>query len=449
MSYAKSKLSRRSVLRGIVGASAVSVGLPFLECFLNSNGTALASGAALPVRFGTWFWGLGMDSEAFIPKKVGPDYDLPPEIESWKDIKQHVNLLTNYHVITDGKPNVCHFTGWVALRTGSVPITRGYYPGASIDVTIGDVIGGASRFRSLDCTATGNDRDSYSFRSADAINAPVTSPIDLYQKLFGAEFQDPNSPNFTPNPNIILRRSVLSGVRDESASLEKHLGTADRARLDQYFTSIRELEERLALQLQKPAPAPSCKVPSPINGKELNGLDALVVAERHRLMADLMAMGVACNQTKVFNMVYSISGASTVRKGLEKTHHTITHEEFVDDKLGYQPTNFWFLQRAFESYAYFIKAFASIPEGDGTLLDNCLIYAHSDQEFAKIHSITGVPMMTAGKAGGRMKTGIHVDGKGEPGTRLGYTLLQVMGVNGGEWGTGSMKTSRAISEILV
>jgi hypothetical protein len=276
----------------------------------------------------------------------------------------------------------------------------------------------------------------------------VTSPIELYQKLFGAEFQDPNSPNFTPNPNIILRRSVLSGVREQSASFQRQLGVADRARLDQYFTSIREMEGRLALQLEKPAEAPSCKVPAPLTAKELTGLDAVAVGERHRLMADLMAMGVACNQTKVFNMVYSISGASTVRKGLEKTHHTITHEEVVDDKLGYQSTNFWFLQRAFESYAYFVKAFASIPEGDGTLLDNCLIYAHSDQEFAKIHSITGIPMMTAGKAGGRMKTGIHVDGKGEVATRLGYTVMQAMGVNAGEWGTGSMKTSRAITEIL-
>jgi hypothetical protein len=442
-------ISRRTVLRGVVGGSAVAVALPFLECFLNPNGTALASGAPLPVRFGTWFWGLGMDAAMFIPKTVGPNYDLPPQIESWAPIKQHVNVLTNFRVLTDGKPNICHFTGWVGLRTGTVPTGRGNLPGQSIDVSIADVIGGATRFRALDCAASGSPRDTYSFRSADAINPPAISPIEFYQKVFGAEFQNPNSPNFTPNPNIIVRKSVLSGVLEQSAALQKQLGAADRARLDQYFTSVRQLEDRLALQMQKPPPAPSCEVPHEVTAKVPLGVDVEVVAERHKLMTDLMTMAVACNQTRVFNMVYSNSGSNHVKKGLDKTHHTITHEEYFDEKLGYQPTSYWFLLRAMESFTYFIKSLASVPEGDGTLLDNCLIYAHSDQEFAKIHSIEGIPMMTAGKAGGRMKTGIHVDGKGEAGTRLGYTVQRVMGLNISEWGTGSLKTSREISEILV
>jgi hypothetical protein len=166
-------------------------------------------------------------------------------------------------------------------------------------------------------------------------------------------------------------------------------------------------------------------------------------------MTDLMVMAVACNQTRVFNMVYSPSFSNLVKKGMDKTHHTITHEEIFDEKLGYQPTSYWFLVRAMESFTYFVKALASVPEGDGTLLDNCLVYAHSDSEFAKIHTIEGIPMMTAGKAGGRLKTGIHVDGKGEAGTRLGYTVQRVMGLNISEWGTGSLKSSREISEILV
>ena len=86
-------LNRRRVLRGMVGGGAVAVSLPFLDCFLNDNGTALAAtNAPLPTRFGTWFWGLGMNGSVFIPKKVGADFDLPEEIAALKDVKQHINL---------------------------------------------------------------------------------------------------------------------------------------------------------------------------------------------------------------------------------------------------------------------------------------------------------------------------------------------------------------------
>ena len=73
--------NRRRVLRGMLGGSAVSVALPFLDCFLNNNGTALADGTPLPVRFSTWTWGLGMNKNIFVPKKVGKGFDLPEEIE--------------------------------------------------------------------------------------------------------------------------------------------------------------------------------------------------------------------------------------------------------------------------------------------------------------------------------------------------------------------------------
>jgi hypothetical protein len=75
-----SKLTRRRVLRGMVGGVAVTVGLPILDCFLNENGTAWANGEAMPVRFGTWGWGLSMNKAIFVPKKYGPGFDLPEEI---------------------------------------------------------------------------------------------------------------------------------------------------------------------------------------------------------------------------------------------------------------------------------------------------------------------------------------------------------------------------------
>ena len=85
------QISRRRVLRGMLNGAAVSVGLPILECLLNVNGTAFASGAPLPLRFGTWFWGLGVNPERWIPKKVGADYDLGVELQFIEKIPERDN----------------------------------------------------------------------------------------------------------------------------------------------------------------------------------------------------------------------------------------------------------------------------------------------------------------------------------------------------------------------
>lgn len=443
------KFNRRRFLKGVMASSAVSVGLPFLEIFLNSNGTALASGAPLPTRFGTWFWGLGMNESIFIPKKKGAGFDLPEEIAALEPVKDKINVFTNFHSNTDGHPNLCHYTGWVILRCGGSPLGRGDLPGQSIDVSVADQLGRGTTYRALYVTATGDARDTYSFRGTNAYNVPEVSPAKFYQKIFGPQFQDPNSPTFTPDPRIMAEKSVLSGVLEDTSSLKKSLGSEDKIRLDQYFTGLRDMENQLAHYLEKPEPRPACYKPGAITAEMENGVDAELVSERHKLMTQILVMALACNQTNVFNMVYSNSFAATVKRGYEKAHHTVTHEELIDPQLGYQPINSWFVREAMASWAYFVKAMADFPEGDGSLLDNMLIYAHSDQNYAKIHSIEGIPMFTAGNAGGRIKTGLHIDGNRSPGTRLPFTLQRVLGMDVDAWGVGSNRASTDISEILV
>jgi hypothetical protein len=442
-------IHRRRVLRGMLGGTAIAVGLPFLECFLNTNGTALADGAPMPVRFGTWFWGLGMNKTIFTPEKSGANFDLKPELAPIRSVQQHINLYSHFRISTDGRPSLCHYTGWVVLRCGQAPMDRESVPGESIDVTVADALGGGTRFRSLELTATGDKRNSFSFRSARAVNPPEISPVNFYRRVFGAEFQDPNSSHFQPNPELLLRKSVLSAVKEDSAQLRKSLGAADRDRLDQYFTSLRGLEQRLELQLQKPAPAPSCRIPPAEPREVTEGMDAELVAERHKLMTDILVAALACNQTRIFNMSYSSSFAGTTRTGTPSTHHTITHEEVVNAH-GYQETHSWFVSRAMESWAYFVGSLAAVREGDRTLLDNTLVFAHSDQETAKIHSMDGIPMMSAGNAGGRLKTGLHIDGRNEAlATQVGLTMLRAVGLNLQEWGKGSMRETKSIDSILV
>lgn len=446
-------LNRRSALRGMIGGTAVTVALPFLDCFLNANGTALASGSRLPVRFGTWFWGLGMTPARWTPKNAGAGYDIPVELKPIEPFKDQITILSGFAVNLDGKTNFPHGSGHVAIRTGIAPTVAARPEAASIDVLISDVIGTGSRFRSLEMAASGDPKHSYSFRSATSLNPSETSALALYTRVFGPEFQDPNAGQFKPDPRAMVQKSVLSGVAEQRERLMRQVGAGDKARLDQYFTSLRQIEQQFELQLQKPPPAEACKIPAkPADasaGAEPVGAEIEQATRTHKTMAQLLAMALACNQTKVFNMVFSPS-ASTLRKaGATTTHHQLTHEEQIDEKLGYQPDATFFVERSMDAWGTFVRTLLEFNEGDGTLLDNTLVLAHSDTEFAKVHNVVGIPNMIAGKAGGRMKTGLHIKGGADPVTRIGLTVQQVMGVPVDKWGGGSMQTSKIISDILV
>ncbi|HEY6644812.1 DUF1552 domain-containing protein [Povalibacter sp.] len=444
-----SKLNRRSVLRGMVGGVAVNVALPLLNCFLNTNGTALASGAPMPVRFGTWGWGLGMTSKIFVPKTYGANFDLPEEISALAPIRQHINLISNTQAFRDNYQNLCHYTGWVIARTGSAPKDQRDIPGETIDVTIANQIGSTTRFKSLTATATADVRNTYSYENSNTPNAPEWSPLQFYTRLFGPEFPNPNAATFTPDPRIMVRKSVLSGVMDETKGLMKQVSAEDRARLDQYFTGLRHLEQQFQQRLEKPQPIASCVIPKGIDVDPSMGQEQEMISQRHKIMTELLVMALACDQTRVFNMAYTNANSSTIKPGYEKPHHTTTHEEPVDMALGYQPTASWFTRRAMEGWATFVDAFTKVKEGDGTLLDNVFIYGTTDHGYARTHSLDHIPVFTAGRAGGKVKTGLHIDGKGTAATRVGYTALKLMGVDKSSWGVNSNNTSQEVSEILV
>ncbi len=442
-------INRRRVLRGLLNGGAVTVALPLLNCFLNGNGTALANGTPIPVRFGTWSWGLGMNKDIFVPKKLGANFDLPEEIAMLAPVRDRINLYTSFNGFRDAAPNLCHKTGWVIARTGIAPMNQTDLPGETIDVTIAKKIGGTTRFQTLTATATGDVRDSFSYENVNSINIADWSPVQFYAKLFGDDFQNPNAAEFKPNPRVMVRKSVLSGVMESSKDLSNAVGAEDKARLDQYFTGLRDLERQLDQQLQKPDPRPACVLNSAPKEDPNPGLDVELVGARHKMMTDIMVMAVACDQTRVFNMAYAQSAAATSKAGYDKPHHTASHEEAVDAKLGYQPQTSWFIRRALDHWAYYVEAFSKVKEGDSTLLDNMLIYATTDQALARIHSIDNQPMFTAGRAGGRIKTGLHLEGGGTPSTRLGLTAMKVFGLDVSSWGTQSNTSSKEIGDMLV
>lgn len=448
----RSMTSRRSfILRGAVGTAAVTVGLPLLDIFLDSSGTAYAAtlgGGRLPVRFGTWFWGCGMIPDRWEPQTMGAGYDLPPQLAPIKTVQEHVTVLTGFGVELGDKGNLPHISGNTGVRTGAAADDWLAIEAPTIDVLIGDAIGKGSFFRSLDLSADGNPRTSYSFRDGKSMNASIPNPLELYNRVFGLDFHDPNKADFTPDPQFIVRRSALSGVGEQRRALFARLGAADRARLDQYFTSVREMENKLALQLQKPEPLEACRIPTKPTLETSDLTDYEQRAANHKVMAELLAMALACNQTKVFNMTYSVAGSDLRKAGNTTGYHQSTHEELIDRELGYQPTSDFFATRSMEAWADFVTALAGVKEGDGTLLDNTLVFAHSDVSYAKNHDVGGIPVMLAGRGGGKFKPGIHVNGSGDNITRVGLTLQQNMGVQTQSWGIGPMETSRGITEIL-
>jgi len=441
------KFNRRTFMQGALGGAAVVVGTPILDQMLDSNGKAFANGAKLPVRFGTYFWGLGLTPGRWVPSKVGADYDLTPELSSLKDIKQKTSVFSGFRVHLDGRPNLQHWTGQASILSGVAASKPGVFDNGSFDVAMADAIGGGMRFRSIEMTPFGNPRLSHSTRTGTGFNTPEASPIALYTRLFGEGFQDPNNPNWKPDVNLMLRQSVLSAVSDERKAVMASVGSSDKAKLDQYFTSVREMEGALASQLEKPAKCESCTVPtSPEENVRSGNIEN--VNKNNKLMGQLTAMALACNQTKIFNVVHTEAGSQAYLPGDNMVYHTHTHDEAIDDKVGYQVVSSKLAALHMVAYSEFVGALEAVKEGDGTLLDNSLVMGFSDTGYAKIHSTDNIPMFLSGGAGGAHKGNMHIVGNGDPVTRVSLTAQQLVGMPVGTFGQGGMKTSSPASEVF-
>jgi len=296
-------------------------------------------------------------------------------------------------------------------------------------------------------TATGNPSHSLSMRGGNVTNPAEASPLALYTRLFGPEFKDPNAADFTPDGKVMVRRSVLTAVSDQRQAFTKELGASDKARLDEYFTSLRQIENQLQIESQKPAPLEAC-TPAQKPTDAPMGTDIEMVEANHKLFAKILAHTLACGQTRVFNMTFGDATSSLRHKGSQMVHHAYTHEEATDPQLGYQKTVVSFHYVIMGGLAEMVKTLDGMREGDGTLLDRTLMLASTDTGLAKVHSLENFPLITAGKAGGRLKTGIHVHTNGDPATRVGLTLQQAMGLSINNWGTDSMATNKSITEVL-
>jgi hypothetical protein len=165
-------------------------------------------------------------------------------------------------------------------------------------------------------------------------------------------------------------------------------------------------------------------------------------------MARLGAIALATDQTRVFNLSVSSPQNAMFVPGDPLGFHQSTHEEPVDPKLGYQPRVHEYNVASMELFASLLKELEAIKEGDGTLLDHSVVLAFTDQSYARIHSVDGLPILVAGGASGRIKTGYHIAGDNSPVSRVGLTLQKALGVSVDSWGKESLQVRTPYTELL-
>ncbi len=442
------KLDRRFLLRGSFQGAAAVVALPFLDCFLDSKGQALAATTQrIPTRFNTFFFGLGLTTQLWVPKKAGRDYEMTGQLKPLEPYKKKLNVFSGMRVMVDDNPNFQHWSGNAAIVTGIAPTKASQFDSKTIDQTIADVISHGTRFKTVAAACSGDPKQCYSSLGGANTLPAEPSPLALYTRLFGPGFQDPSSADWKPDPQVMLQQSVLSVVADDRKRAMQNLGSSDKARMDQFFTSLRETEQQMAAELQRPEIVAKVSIPASPGEMTVNyALPNL----RHvtPVMSRLGALALATDQTRVFNLSISEPGSNMFVPGDPLGYHITTHMEAIDPVLGYQPHVAQYNVYSMELFAMMLKEIDAISEGDGTLLDHCLVFAYSDQSYAKIHAVDGIPIFVAGGASGRVNTGYHIAGAGNPVSRVGLTVQKAMGLPVDGWGTGSMETKSAYTELL-
>jgi hypothetical protein len=442
------RIDRRFLLRGTCQGALAVMGMPFLDCFLDSKGKALAAtGRPLPTRFNTFFFGLGLTKQLWIPKTGGKAYEMTGQLKPLEPYRAKFNVFSGLRVPLDDNPNYQHWSGAAAANTGISPTKQSEFDSKTIDQQIADVISHGTRFKSVSASAAGDPKQSYSsLGGANALPAEA-SPLSLYTRLFGPGFQDPTKGDWKPDPQAMIQQSVLSAVAENRKDVMKNLSAADKARMDQYFTSVREAELQMIAQQQRPEI--QAKVTIPEAPKEMvcnNALPNLRAVTP--IMARLGALALATDQTRVFNLSVSEPGSQIFMPGDSLGYHQSTHEEPIDPVLGFQPRVAQYNVDTMELFAMLLKELDAVPEGDGTVLDHSLVYGFTDQSFAKIHAVDGLPIFVAGGASGRMKSGFHVAGDSSPVSRVGLTIQKAMGVSLDVWGKGSMEIRQPYTDLL-
>jgi Protein of unknown function (DUF1552) len=433
-------IDRRTLLRG----AGVTIALPWMEAMMPRVGLGAAPKNP-PMRLAFLYVPNGMHMPNWTPSKEGTGYDIKPTLEPVAKHQSKLNILTGLtldgaRAHNDGGGD--HARSAAAFLTGAHPKkTNGadIQNGISIDQAIAQAVGDQTRFASLELGLEGSsqagDCDSgyscaYSsnlaWRNATSPLAKEMDPSAVFDRLFGSG--DTREDKKTSEVRKTRRKSVLDFALSEAKQLQGELGNADRRKLDEYLYAVREIETRLVksekLQVGEDG-IPNYPRPAGVPRQ----LD-----EHAKLMLDMLVLALQTDSTRVATFMFANEGNNRgyPELGAPEGHHDLSHHGGSAEKQEkVAKINRFYTERL----AYFLDSMASIREGDASLLDNSLIIYGSGISDGDRHNHDDLPILMAGRAGGRIKSGRHIKYPAEtPMCNLYVWLLRQFGVKADSFG---------------
>lgn len=426
-------ITRRTVLSGL----GIVVALPFMEamlprCIANAGGSASATTA--PRRMAVVYVPNGVSMADWTPAAEGANFTLPSILEPLAPHRENIMVLSGL-TADKARPNgdgpgdharaaSAFLTGCQARKNGGSNI----HVGVSADQVAASRLGDRTRLPSLEL---GMER----FRGAGACDSgyacaysttiawrtartplPVeTDPRQVFDRLFSAR---PNDPDRVRRNR--LRTSVLDSVLEDAHELQGVVGGADRQRLDEYLSGIRELEQRIA----RSETLPPVQIPA---GTTRPASTPANVTQHFNLMCDLLALAFQTDVTRVSTFMFAKEGSNLSYNsvGVSEGHHELSHHQNNAANL----TKIRTINRFhITQFAYLLEKLRSVREGNGTLLDNCMISYGSAIGDGNRHNHDNLPILLAGKGGGSIRSARHVRFRREtPLNNLWLAMLDRMG----------------------
>ena len=439
-------LSRRRFLRGL----GACVALPALESLLptrlfgaESSGVAnlakTASGA--PLRMAYVYFPNGAIQPAWWPEGEGKDFELGRTMQPLAKVKHQLQILGGLdHVNATPGPDGAgdHARAGGTFLTGvRVKKTAGsdIRAGISIDQVVAQQIGHLTRFPSLELTCdavrkSGNCDSGYScayqynlsWRSPSTPVAPEPNPRLLFERLFGAGAPGERAESMKRRQE--QQRSILDFVRDDAHSLEKQLTYRDKQKLDEYFVSVREIEQRLeAAERFGAAPDPQIATPAGIPAS---------FEEHVQMMFDMMILAFQTDSTRIATFLLANEGSNRTfpEAGIVEGHHYLTHHQNKQDMIDkVAEIDQWYMRQL----AKFLEKMDQTADVDGkSLLHNSMIVYGSGNADGNRHTHTNLPVILAGGGGGTLTPGRFTRFGGVPMSNLLLSLADRMGAQGVE-----------------
>ena len=368
---------------------------------------------------------LGVLERHFYPAEAGRDFALTPYLEPLKDFRDQFTVFsgTSHPDVTGG-----HSAEATFLTAAPHPGAASFRNSISLDQFAAERIGHQTRVAGLPLVVAKSGNQSLSFTASGVMLPAERSPAQVFKALFVAG--DAASVE-RQIEDLRTGRSILDTVAARAATLQKQLGSADRERLDQYFTSVREVERRLVIAEEwERKPKPKIDVPAPKDGEYL--------LEKLGAMYDLAHLAFATDSTRLITLMIRLDGFGEHIPGVSSESHNLSHHVGREDKLA-QLKNLELAE--FRQLAALLAKLRSAKEGDATLLDRTQVLYGSNLGNGNNHDNKNLPVLLAG---GGFKHGQHLafDRKNNyPLPNLYVSILQRLGLESGKFAssTGTMK----------